>query len=139
MKKSGSWSRGRWALRACAAGAAVAAAAGAGGAAMAATTAATVQVTIPVRCLASALASAISSAPDNAILVLKPGCIYRIPASLPEVTSDLTIVGDGDTITPANDDDFTALKVSDAQLTISQPHVQRLLYRHRHDTGRADQ
>jgi hypothetical protein len=120
MKKSGSGRRGRWAVRACAAGAAVAAAAGAGGAAMAATTTASVQVTTPVACLASALASAISSAPANAILVLKPGCTYRIPASLPEVTSDLTIVGDGDTITPANDDDFTALEVSGAELTISR-------------------
>jgi predicted outer membrane repeat protein len=120
MKKSGSGRRGRWAVRACAAGAAVAAAAGAGGAAMAATTTASVQVTTPVACLASALASAISSAPASAILVLKPGCTYRIPASLPEVTSDLTIVGDGDTITPANDDDFTALEVSGAELTISR-------------------
>jgi predicted outer membrane repeat protein len=115
MTKTGS--RGRWAVRACAAGAAVAAVAGTGGAtALAATS---VTITIPVPCQPSALASAIGGAPANAILVLKAGCTYLIPASLPEVTRNLTIEGSGDTIAPANDDGFTALEVSDAQLAIS--------------------
>ena len=74
---------------------------------------------IPVPCSADALASAISGAPDSAILVLQKHCTYQIPASLPEVTSNLTIEGSGDTLTPANNSGFTALEVSDAQLTIS--------------------
>ena len=108
--------RGRWAARACAAGAAVAAAGGPG------------------------RRGAGGDGPDDprpgAVLGGRarrrdrqrarqrhPGpashCTYRIPGSLPEVTSSLTIEGSGDTLTPANDDGFTALKVADAQLTIS--------------------
>ena len=115
MKKTRSGGRARWAARACAAGAAVVAAVGTGGAAMAATP----QVAIPVPCSAAALASAISGAPRGAILVLQAGCTYQIPASLPEVTSALTIEGSGDTLTPANNSGFTALEVSGTQLTIS--------------------
>ena len=116
MKKISSRRRARWAARACAAGAAIAVAAGTGGTAMAATAQA---IPIPVPCSAVALASAISGAPDSAILVLQKGCTYQIPASLPEVTSNLTIEGSGDTLTPASNSGFTALEVSDAQLTIS--------------------
>ena len=54
---------------------------------------------ITVRCSAASLGAAIASAPDNAILVLRPGCVYRLSSALPNVTRDLTIDGNGDTIT----------------------------------------
>jgi predicted outer membrane repeat protein len=116
MTKTGSAGRGRWAVRACAAGAAVAAAAGTGGAATAATAA---TVTIPVPCSASTLMHDMLAPPANAILVLKRGCTYRIPGRLPQVNSNLTIVGSGDTLAPADGNDFTAMGVADSQLVIS--------------------
>jgi predicted outer membrane repeat protein len=122
MTKTGSQGRNyrgggaRWAVRACAAGAAVAAVAATGGATA---MAAPATVTIPVACQASSLADAINYAPANAILVLHAGCDYYLPGSLPEVTSNLTIEGSGDSLTPYHNDHFTALKVSGAQLTIS--------------------
>jgi len=54
---------------------------------------------IGVPCSTASLGAAIASAPGNAILVLRPGCVYRLSAALPSVTRDLTIDGNGDTIT----------------------------------------
>ena len=61
------------------------------------TNSARTRITVP--CSTASLGAAIGSAPDNAILMLRPGCVYRLSSALPSVTRDLTIDGNGDTIT----------------------------------------
>jgi predicted outer membrane repeat protein len=77
-------------------------------------------VVIPVPCSVSALAGAVGGAPANAILSLKSGCRYQLTASLPKVTSNLTIQGNGDTLIRAGSLDITALTVSGAQVAINR-------------------
>ena len=77
-------------------------------------------VVIPVACSVTALHNAINFAPSNAILSLKSGCVYRLTAKLPNVTSNLTIQGNGDVITRFGAAVFTALQDNGAQLAINQ-------------------
>jgi predicted outer membrane repeat protein len=102
---------------------------GAAGAAVAATVAAAMSgasamaapvTTFRVGCSVTALANAINFAPSDAILSLRSGCTYRLTASLPNVTSNLTLQGNGDTITRRGNTDFTALTVVNAQLIINR-------------------
>jgi predicted outer membrane repeat protein len=106
-----------WARRRGAAGAAVVATAGM---AAATATAATAVATIPVPCRTTALAAAINNAPANAILSLKPRCVYRLAASLPQVTSNLTIKGNHAILARSGAAGFTALRDAGVQLIINQ-------------------
>jgi predicted outer membrane repeat protein len=72
-----------------------------------------------VPCSAASLGAAVGSAPDSAILVLRPGCVYRLRAALPEVTTNLTIDGNGDTITRQSGA-FTILRDTGASLALSR-------------------
>jgi hypothetical protein len=50
-------------------------------------------VTVHVACYPGALAAAISGASSGETIVLTPGCVYRLDQALPDVGTDMTIVG----------------------------------------------
>ncbi|HUZ25726.1 MAG TPA: hypothetical protein VMV07_18365 [Streptosporangiaceae bacterium] len=106
-------------MRWCATGAAVAAAAALGLGGASAAMAAPV-VVIPVTCSVNSLSHAINFAPSDAILSLETGCVYRLSGSLPDVTSNLTIQGNGDVITRRGNAVFTALTDDGARLAINR-------------------
>ena len=56
-----------------------------------------------VPCNAYALHTAIDDASSGDTLDLAPGCTYRLPAALPEIDTELTIVGYHSTLTRAHD------------------------------------
>jgi predicted outer membrane repeat protein len=105
----------QWGAAGAAVAATVAAGMGSASAAMAAP-----MVTISVGCSVSALSNAINFAPSDAILVLKSGCFYGLTGKLPNVTSNITIQGSGDTIARVGGSSFTAITIQGAQLTINQ-------------------
>jgi predicted outer membrane repeat protein len=72
-----------------------------------------------VSCNVSSLRQAITSAPDNATLVLRPGCTYRLTSALPDVERNLTIQGRGATITRLSGS-FTMLTDRGFNLTLNR-------------------
>jgi hypothetical protein len=50
-------------------------------------------VTVHVACYPGALAAAITGASSGETIVLTPGCVYRLDQALPDVGTDMTIVG----------------------------------------------
>jgi predicted outer membrane repeat protein len=74
-----------------------------------------------VPCSASALAAALSSASSGDTLFLAPGCTYELTAALPNITTDLHIVGNGATLERSyapGTPDFTILTVTGGNLTL---------------------
>jgi hypothetical protein len=72
-------------------------------------------------CSVSALSTAISSASSGDIVNLAPGCTYELTAALPNITTDLVIVGDGATLERSyapGTPDFSILTVTGGNLTL---------------------
>jgi hypothetical protein len=63
---------------------------------------------VTVLCNAPALIAALSDPSNGENLRLAFGCTYQLPASLPVIDTNLTIVGNGATLErEASDNDFT--------------------------------
>src|SRR5260370_14890857 len=72
-----------------------------------------------VPCSASLLAAAISGASSGDTLSLAPGCDYVLTAALPDINTDLTIVGNGATLVRSyGAPDFTILTVDSGNVTL---------------------
>jgi hypothetical protein len=67
-------------------------------------------VTVHVACYPGALAAAIFGASSGETIVLTPGCVYRLDQALPDVGTDMTIVG-YDTELLGHHSDFPLLTV----------------------------
>jgi predicted outer membrane repeat protein len=87
---------------------------GAGSVALGTAPSASAESLTPVPCSAAALNAAISGATAGEVLSLAPGCVYTLDGPLPDVTVDLTILGNYATIardTAAGTPLFTILTI----------------------------
>ena len=93
-----------------------------GGAAGAAAIPAATSATVP--CRTQRLDQAIANAPANATLGLTAGCTYRLSAALPTIDRNLTIDGNGATITRSSGT-FTMVTVQTARLALNRITISR--------------
>lgn len=93
-----------------------------GGAAGAAAIPAAASATVP--CRTQRLDQAIANAPANATLGLTAGCTYRLSAALPTIDRNLTIDGNGATITRSSGT-FTMVTVQTARLALNRITISR--------------
>jgi predicted outer membrane repeat protein len=79
------------------------------------------QPSFTVPCWTPALYDALANASDGETIILAPTCTYWLDSALPNVNTDLTILGNGATLRRGNNaDSFTILSVtSDVNVSIS--------------------